>query len=68
MKLNKLLLSIAALALTFQIQLAHAANPKVEVETSADKNRRCLCHALCLRHSVPDKTLQHFVCPKLHRH
>ncbi len=34
MKLNKLLLSIAALALTFQIQLAHAANPKVEVETS----------------------------------
>ncbi len=34
MKLNKLLLSIAALALTFQIQLAHAANPKVKVETS----------------------------------
>lgn len=34
MKLKKLLLGIAALALTFQIQLAHAANPKVKVETS----------------------------------
>ena len=34
MKLKKLLLSIAALALTFQIQLAHSANPKVKVETS----------------------------------
>jgi len=34
MKLKKLLLSIAAIALTFQIQLAQAANPKVKVETS----------------------------------
>ena len=34
MKLKKLLLSIAALALSFQIQLAQAANPKVKVETS----------------------------------
>lgn len=34
MTLKKLLLSIAALALTFQIQLANAANPKVKLETS----------------------------------
>lgn len=34
MTLKKLLLSIAALALSFQIQLAQAANPKVKVETS----------------------------------
>jgi len=34
MKFKKLLLSIAALALTFQIQLAHADNPKVKMETS----------------------------------
>jgi cyclophilin family peptidyl-prolyl cis-trans isomerase len=34
MKFKKLLISIAALALSFQIQLVHAANPKVEVETS----------------------------------
>ena len=34
MTLKKLLLSIAALALTFQIQLAQAANPKVKMETS----------------------------------
>ncbi len=34
MKLNKLILTIAALALTFQIQLANAANPKVKMETS----------------------------------
>jgi peptidyl-prolyl cis-trans isomerase B (cyclophilin B) len=34
MNLKKLLLSIAALALIFQIQLANAANPKVKLETS----------------------------------
>lgn len=34
MTLKKLLLSIAALALSFQIQSAQAANPKVKVETS----------------------------------
>ena len=34
MTLKKLLLSIAILALSFQIQLAQAANPKVKVETS----------------------------------
>ncbi len=34
MKFKKLLLSIATLAFAFQIQLAHAANPKVKVETS----------------------------------
>ena len=34
MKLKKLLPGIAALALIFQIQLSHAANPKVKVETS----------------------------------
>ena len=34
MTLKKLLLSIAAIALSFQIQLAQAANPKVKVETS----------------------------------
>ena len=34
MNLKKLLLSIAALALVFQIQLANAANPKVKIETS----------------------------------
>ena len=34
MKLKKLLLSIATLALVFQIQLVQAANPKVKVETS----------------------------------
>jgi cyclophilin family peptidyl-prolyl cis-trans isomerase len=34
MTLKKLLISIAALALTFNIQLAQAANPKVKLETS----------------------------------
>ena len=34
MTLKKLLLSIAALALTFNIQLANAANPKVKIQTS----------------------------------
>jgi len=34
MNFKKLLLSFAALALTFHIQLAHAANPKVKMETS----------------------------------
>ena len=34
MKLKKLLLAIATLALAFQIQLAQAANPKVKMETS----------------------------------
>jgi len=34
MTLKKLLLGLATLALTFQIQLAFAANPKVKVETS----------------------------------
>ena len=34
MTLKKLLISIAALALTFNIQLANAANPKVKLETS----------------------------------
>ncbi len=34
MNFKKLLLSIAALALVFQIQLANAANPKVKIETS----------------------------------
>ena len=34
MKLKKLLLSIASLALIFQIQVANAANPKVKMETS----------------------------------
>ncbi|MBE9568682.1 MAG: peptidyl-prolyl cis-trans isomerase [Proteobacteria bacterium] len=35
MKLKKLLIGIAAIALTFQIQLAHAAgNPKVKMETT----------------------------------
>jgi cyclophilin family peptidyl-prolyl cis-trans isomerase len=34
MTLKKLLLSIAALALAFQVQLAQAANPKVKMETS----------------------------------
>lgn len=34
MKLKKLLLSIASLALMFQLQLANAANPKVKMETS----------------------------------
>jgi len=34
MTFKKLLLSLATLALTFQIQLAVAANPKVKVETS----------------------------------
>ncbi len=34
MKLKKLLLAIAALALTFQVQLAHADNPKVKMVTS----------------------------------
>jgi len=34
MTLKKLLLSIAALVLTFNIQLANAANPKVKLETS----------------------------------
>ena len=34
MTLKKLLLSIAALALAFQVQLAHADNPRVKMETS----------------------------------
>ncbi len=34
MNLKKLLLSIAVLALTFNIQLANAANPKVKMETT----------------------------------
>lgn len=34
MTFKNLLLSIASLALVFQIQLAHAANPKVKMETS----------------------------------
>jgi peptidyl-prolyl cis-trans isomerase B (cyclophilin B) len=34
MKLKKLLLGIASLALIFQLQLANAANPKVKIETS----------------------------------
>lgn len=34
MNFKKLLLSIAALTLVFQIQLANAANPKVKIETS----------------------------------
>ncbi len=34
MNLKKLLLSITALALSFQIQLAYAENPKVKMETS----------------------------------
>lgn len=34
MKLKKLLLGIASLALVFQIQIAQAANPKVKIETS----------------------------------
>ncbi len=34
MNLKKLLLSIASLALIFQIQLANADNPKVKLETS----------------------------------
>jgi len=34
MNLKKIILSIAALALIFQIQLANAANPKVKLETS----------------------------------
>ncbi len=34
MNFKKLFLSIAALALIFQIQLANAANPKVKIETS----------------------------------
>ena len=34
MTLKKLLISIAALALTFNIQLAQAANPQVKLETS----------------------------------
>lgn len=34
MTIKKIILSIATLALAFQIQLAHAANPKVKVETS----------------------------------
>jgi cyclophilin family peptidyl-prolyl cis-trans isomerase len=34
MKLKKLLLGIASLALAFQIQIAQAANPKVKIETS----------------------------------
>lgn len=34
MTLKKLLISIAALALTFHIQLAQAANPQVKLETS----------------------------------
>ncbi len=34
MNFKKLLLTTAALALTFQIQLAQAANPKVKIETS----------------------------------
>ena len=31
---KKLLIGVAAIALTFQLQLAHAANPKVKMETS----------------------------------
>jgi len=34
MNFKKLLLSIAALAFVFQIQIANAANPKVKIETS----------------------------------
>jgi len=34
MKFKKLLLVLATIALTFQLQLAHAANPKVKMETS----------------------------------
>jgi len=34
MKLKKLLLALATLAFIFQVQLAHATNPKVKVETS----------------------------------
>jgi len=34
MNFKKLLLSIAALALTFNIQLANAANPKIKMETT----------------------------------
>ncbi len=34
MNLKKLLLSIAVLALTFNIQLANAANPKIKMETT----------------------------------
>jgi len=34
MNFKKLLLSIATLALVFQVQLANAANPKVKIETS----------------------------------
>ena len=34
MKFKKLLLVLAAIALTFQLQLVHAANPKVKMETS----------------------------------
>ena len=34
MKLKKLLISLASLALIFQIQIADAANPKVKMETS----------------------------------
>ena len=34
MKFKKLLIVLATIALTFQLQLAHAANPKVKMETS----------------------------------
>ncbi len=34
MKFKKLLLVLATIALTFQLQLVHAANPKVKLETS----------------------------------
>ncbi len=34
MKFKKLLIIVATIALTFQFQLAHAANPKVKMETS----------------------------------
>ncbi len=34
MTIKKLILSIASLALAFQLQLAHADNPKVKMETS----------------------------------
>lgn len=34
MTLKKLLLGIASLALVLQVQIAHAANPKVKIETS----------------------------------
>jgi cyclophilin family peptidyl-prolyl cis-trans isomerase len=34
MKFKKLLLVLATIALTFQLQLVHAANPKVKMETS----------------------------------